>query len=49
MTANAIFCIPDKIKKSAVSFEGGRAFAGESDREINLAAERPDGAHQCLD
>jgi hypothetical protein len=48
-TANATFCISDTIKKSAVSFEGERAFGGESYREINLAAETLEGAHQCLD
>jgi hypothetical protein len=48
-SANAIFCVADTIKGSAVSFEDRRALAGESDREINPAAETPDGVHQCLD
>ena len=48
-TANATFCISGTIKKSAVSFEGWRTFAGQSDREINLAAETLQGAHECLD
>jgi hypothetical protein len=37
------------LTKSAVPFEGGRALAGESNREINPAAETPEGERRCLD
>ena len=39
----------DTSPKSAVSFEGGRALAGESDREINPPAEAAEGTRRCLD
>lgn len=43
-SANATSRISDTIKEIAVSFEDGRAFAGESDHETNLADEEWLGA-----
>jgi hypothetical protein len=39
----------DTGPKSVVSFGGARAFAGESDREIDAVADTMEGVRQCSD